>query len=106
MKKTDAPTPYSRRVAACLNALKGIPDEWIEQYADGKSIKNIVEQSCYLVRKEEELTVALLATEEENAELESAVDNLLKVIDETDPQLTCFVHEALDALRVIRKEKP
>lgn len=73
MKKTDAPTPYSRRVATCLNALKGVPDEWLEQYADGKSIKNIVEQSCDLVRKEEELTEKLIAAEEENAALREAL---------------------------------
>ncbi len=106
MKKTDAPTPYSRRVATCLNALKGVPDEWIEQYADGKSIKNIIEQSCDLVRKEEGLIEKLLATEEENAELKAAVDNFLKVFDETDPEINCYLHGALDALKDIRKAKP
>lgn len=104
--KADAPTPYSRRVATCLNALKGVPDEWIEQYADGKSIKNIIEQSCDLVRKEEGLIEKLLATEEENAELTAAVDNLLKVFDETEPEVTWLLLDAINTLRTLRKVKP
>lgn len=74
----------ARRLVACWNALESVPTDWLENYvADGT--KNIFQ---------------------ENAKLKATVDNLLKVIDETDPQLTCFVHEALDALRAIRKEKP
>lgn len=43
---------------------------------------------------------------QENTELAAAVDNLLKVFDEADPEVNCYVHGAIDALRTIRKEKP
>lgn len=40
------------------------------------------------------------------SELVQAVDNLLKVFDETDPEINCYLHGAIDALKTIRKEKP
>jgi hypothetical protein len=64
----------------CWNALEGVPTNWIKKYT-GRPLKNIVEQSCDLVMKEEALTEELIATQEENAALKSEIDLLKKVIE-------------------------
>ena len=102
----------NRRLVACWRALEGVPTDWIENYVD-RGIKNIIQDHTDLIRKEEELTEELIEVKTalemqgiEMAALETAVDNFLKVFDETDPEINCYLHGAIDALRTIREGKP
>jgi hypothetical protein len=69
----------ARRLVACWNALEGVPTTWIKKYT-GRPLKNIVEQSCDLVMKEEALTEELIATQEERDALKSERGELVSII--------------------------
>jgi len=44
----------ARRIVACVNALVGVPTEWLERFTMG-NVENVIQQNARLVKQRDEL---------------------------------------------------
>jgi hypothetical protein len=54
----DARRYAMRRIVACVNALSGVPTDWLENYTAG-NVENVIQENARLTLQRDELLAAL-----------------------------------------------
>lgn len=68
----------ARRIVACVNALEGVPTEWLESYTAG-NVENVLQENARLKQERDELAAQVWVTREA---LEDCIDDSREVLNE------------------------